>query len=82
MEYFFAEYRSDHRQNKLGLFAVVYCHPVFDTSAPTERHTTLLDYKANREEMPGDIRSNLPYIRRIIESYQYSHSGERWVRGG
>jgi DNA polymerase-1 len=41
---------------------------VFDTAAPTERHETLLDYKANREEMPDDIRSNLPYIRRIIEA--------------
>ncbi|MBK7752571.1 MAG: DNA polymerase I [Flavobacteriales bacterium] len=41
---------------------------VFDTSAPTERHETLLDYKANREEMPDDIRSNLVYIRRIIEA--------------
>ncbi|MBK7556460.1 MAG: DNA polymerase I [Flavobacteriales bacterium] len=41
---------------------------VFDTAAPTERHETLLDYKANREEMPDDIRTNLPYIRRIIES--------------
>ncbi|MBX2972552.1 MAG: DNA polymerase I [Flavobacteriales bacterium] len=41
---------------------------VFDTAAPTERHQTLLDYKANREEMPDDIRSNIPYIRRIIEA--------------
>lgn len=41
---------------------------VFDTAAPTERHETLLDYKANREEMPDDIRSNVPYIRRIIEA--------------
>jgi len=41
---------------------------VFDTSAPTERHEVLLDYKANREEMPDDIRSNLSYIRRIIEA--------------
>ena len=41
---------------------------VFDTAAPTERHEALLDYKANREEMPDDIRSNLPYIRRIIEA--------------
>ncbi len=41
---------------------------VFDTAAPTERHVTLLDYKANREEMPDDIRSNVPYIRRIIEA--------------
>ncbi|MCB0769298.1 MAG: DNA polymerase I [Flavobacteriales bacterium] len=42
---------------------------VFDTAAPTERHETLLEYKANREEMPDDIRSNLPYIRRIIEAF-------------
>ena len=42
---------------------------VFDTSAPTERHEVLLDYKANRQEMPDDIRSNLPYIRRIIEAF-------------
>jgi DNA polymerase-1 len=41
---------------------------VFDTAAPTERHELLLDYKANREEMPDDIRSNVPYIRRIIEA--------------
>ncbi len=41
---------------------------VFDTAAPTERHEALLDYKANREEMPDDIRSNIPYIRRIIEA--------------
>jgi DNA polymerase-1 len=41
---------------------------VFDTAAPTERHEALLDYKANREAMPDDIRSNLPYIRRIIEA--------------
>ena len=45
---------------------------VFDTAAPTERHEALLDYKANREEMPDDIRSNLPYIRRIIEA-QWKH---------
>jgi 5'-3' exonuclease len=41
---------------------------VFDTAAPTERHISHVDYKANREEMPDDIRSNVPYIRRIIEA--------------
>jgi DNA polymerase-1 len=41
----------------------------FDVSGPTERHEALLDYKANRQEMPEDIRSNLPYIRRIIEGF-------------
>ena len=41
---------------------------VFDTAAPTDRHIEHTDYKANREEMPDDIRSNVPYIRRIIEA--------------
>ena len=41
---------------------------VFDTAAPTDRHIEHTEYKANREEMPGDIRSNLVYIRRIIEA--------------
>ena len=41
---------------------------VFDTAAPTDRHISHTDYKANREEMPDDIRSNVPYIRRIIEA--------------
>ena len=41
---------------------------VFDTAAPTERHIAHTEYKANREEMPDDIRSNVPFIRRIIEA--------------
>ena len=41
---------------------------VFDTAAPTDRHIEHTEYKANREEMPDDIRSNLVYIRRIIEA--------------
>lgn len=42
---------------------------VFDTAAPTERHIEHVEYKANREEMPDDLRSNIPYIRRIIEAF-------------
>ena len=42
---------------------------VFDTAAPTERHITHVEYKAKRQEMPDDIRSNVPYIRRIIEAF-------------
>jgi len=42
---------------------------VFDTAAPTDRHIEHTEYKANREEMPDDIRSNIPYIRRIIEAF-------------
>lgn len=42
---------------------------VFDTAGPTTRHEELTEYKANREETPDDIRSNIPYIRRIIEAF-------------
>jgi len=39
---------------------------VFDTSAPTERHTDFADYKANRESMPEDLSKAIPYIFRLI----------------
>lgn len=42
---------------------------VFDTSAPTQRHEDFAEYKANREEMPDDIRLAIPYIKRIIEGF-------------
>ena len=42
---------------------------VFDTNKPTSRHTEFAEYKANREEMPDDIRSAIPYIKQIIEAF-------------
>lgn len=42
---------------------------VFDTQAPTERHTDFTDYKANRQEAPEDILSALPDIKRIIKGF-------------
>ena len=42
---------------------------VFDTSEPTERHLEFKEYKANREEMPDDIRLAIPYIKKIIEGF-------------
>lgn len=39
---------------------------VFDTSAPTERHTDFADYKANRQETPEDLLAAVPDIKRII----------------
>lgn len=42
---------------------------VFDVSAPTFRHEMFPEYKANREEMPEDLRKSIPYIRRIIEAF-------------
>ncbi len=42
---------------------------VFDTHAPTERHTDFAGYKANRQEAPEDILSAVPDIQRIIKAF-------------
>lgn len=42
---------------------------VFDTSAPTERHIVYEQYKAHREEMPEDLSKSIPYIFKILESF-------------
>lgn len=46
-----------------------YIGVVFDVSAPTFRHEMFKEYKANREEMPEDLRKSIPYIRKIIEAF-------------
>ncbi|KAA8485475.1 DNA polymerase I [Arcticibacter tournemirensis] len=42
---------------------------VFDTEAPTERHTDFTDYKAHRQAMPEDLAAALPYVVRLIEGF-------------
>ncbi|MFI5160745.1 MAG: DNA polymerase I [Sphingobacteriales bacterium] len=39
---------------------------VFDTEAPTERHTDFAAYKAQRQAMPEDLSAALPYIFKIV----------------
>ena len=39
---------------------------VFDTDAPTERHTDFEGYKAHREAMPEDLANALPYIFKVV----------------
>lgn len=41
---------------------------VFDTPGPTFRHEIYPDYKANRDEMPEDLRPQIPLIRQLIEA--------------
>ena len=41
----------------------------FDSRKPTVRHEVYKEYKANREEMPEDIATALPYIKRLIEAF-------------
>ncbi len=41
---------------------------VFDPPGPTFRHAMYPDYKATRERMPPDLRSQLPWIDRWLEA--------------
>ncbi len=41
----------------------------FDSREPTQRHTDFAEYKANREDMPEDIESSIPYIIQMIEGF-------------
>jgi DNA polymerase-1 len=43
---------------------------VFDTAEPTERHTDFTGYKANREAMPEDISTAIPYVKAVIEAFR------------
>ena len=43
---------------------------VFDTEAPTERHTDFVAYKAHREVMPEDLSKALPYVFKLIEGFK------------
>lgn len=42
----------------------------FDTSAPTPRHIEFPAYKANRESMPDDLRSQIPEIIAMLEAFR------------
>src|SRR3954468_7440867 len=42
---------------------------VFDTAAPTGRHEEFTEYKANRQEIPEDIASAIPYVVKICEGF-------------
>jgi len=42
---------------------------VFDTEAPTERHTDFVAYKAHRQAMPEDLAAAIPYVNKLIEGF-------------
>jgi DNA polymerase-1 len=46
-----------------------YIAAVFESKEKTFRHETFTDYKANRQQMPDDLASQLPYIKRLCEAY-------------
>ncbi|MFM9903288.1 MAG: DNA polymerase I [Pyrinomonadaceae bacterium] len=46
-----------------------YIAAVFDTSAPTFRHDSFAEYKANRAAMPDDLAAQIPYIVRVCDAF-------------
>src|SRR2546421_213257 len=42
---------------------------VFDTAAPTARHEEFTDYKANRQEIPEDLSSAIPYVVKLCDAF-------------
>ncbi len=46
-----------------------YIAAVFDSAAPTFRHDAYVQYKANREDMPEELASQLPYIEKVCEAF-------------
>ena len=41
----------------------------FDTSKPTFRHQYFEEYKATRQETPEDIKTAIPYCKKIVEGF-------------
>ena len=46
-----------------------YIAAIFESKEKTFRHETFADYKANREAMPDDLATQLPYIIRLCEAF-------------
>src|SRR5713226_6505701 len=46
-----------------------YIAAVFESGEKTFRHETFSDYKANRQQMPDDLASQMPFIKRLCEAY-------------
>ncbi|MGK6352605.1 DNA polymerase I [Parapedobacter sp. DT-150] len=42
---------------------------VFDTMAPTSRHTEFEAYKANRQAIPEDLATAIPYVFKLVEGF-------------
>jgi len=49
-------------------YAPEYIAAVFESGAPVARMAEFAEYKANRAEMPDDLREQIPHIRRILEA--------------
>jgi 5''-3'' exonuclease (including N-terminal domain of PolI) len=52
---------------------------VFDPPRGSKRGEVFLDYKANRQEMPEDIRRSIPYIFEYFKIYEYPIRNGGWM---
>ena len=50
-------------------YSCSYLAVVMDSSKPTFRHELYSQYKANREEMPDDLKAQMPLIYELIDSF-------------
>ena len=41
----------------------------FDTFQPTFRHERFEEYKAQRQAVPEDVKSNIPWVKKIVEGF-------------
>lgn len=46
-----------------------YIAAIFDTDVPTFRHDSFAEYKANREAMPDELSSQIPYVIQVCEAF-------------
>src|SRR5438270_12737449 len=46
-----------------------YIAAIFESKEKTFRHEAFADYKATRLQMPDDLASQMPYIKRLCEAY-------------
>jgi DNA polymerase-1 len=53
----------------MGRFAPTHLAVVFDTEAPTARHTEFAAYKAQRNAMPEELSEALPDIKKLIRAF-------------
>lgn len=49
-------------------FQPVHIAAVFESIGPTLREQVYTEYKANRTEMPGDLREQIPWVRKLLEA--------------
>jgi DNA polymerase-1 len=54
----------------LETYTCSYCAVILDSSKPTFRHDMYAQYKANRQEMPDDLKSQIPIINEMIQAFR------------